>query len=301
MTAAEPMVEIERLGEALVGLRLCSDEGMRQMLASLERHGQLTSVAVYAAGDVQLEVIDGFKRLRAARQLGWTELRTRLLCVDGPQAKAAALVLNGGRGLSELEEGWLVRSLHRDDRLTQPEIGQLLGRHKSWVCRRLALVEGLDDVVQADVRLGLLAPSAAMALCRLPRRNQHAAAEVVVRRGLTSRQTDQLVVQALAHTDLAAQATFLARELTRSTPPPPRPHSSAERGPVEALIADVAALTRISARLQARLLGQPLSAHGPGAAALIAEALQGLEPVVGALRHTIQLALGGRHGIVDQP
>jgi len=43
---------------------------------------------------------------------------------------------NARQALSDLEEAWLVRALYRDDRLTQPQIAQLLGRHKSWVFGR---------------------------------------------------------------------------------------------------------------------------------------------------------------------
>ena len=70
-----------------------------------------------------------------------------------------------------------MRSLYRDDGLRQPEIARRLGRHKSWVCRRLMLVEALDPAVQADVRLGLLAPRAAAPDARLPRGNQRRAAD----------------------------------------------------------------------------------------------------------------------------
>ncbi|MBK9000295.1 MAG: hypothetical protein IPM35_31640 [Myxococcales bacterium] len=88
-------------------------------------------------------------------------------------------------------------ALCRQDGLAQGAIAQRLGRHKSWVCRRLLLVEALDPAVQADVRLGLLAARAAVALAQVPRGNQLAAAEVVVRRGLTVRQTEQLVVEVI--------------------------------------------------------------------------------------------------------
>ena len=59
-----------------------------------------------------------------------------------------------------------MRSLHREDRLSEPEIARRMSQHKSWVWRRLMLVESLDPIVQADVRLGLIAPRAAVACCR---------------------------------------------------------------------------------------------------------------------------------------
>ena len=43
-----------------------------------------------------------------------------------------------------------MQALVREDGLSQVEAAELLGRHKSWVCRRLALLERLGDEAQAD-------------------------------------------------------------------------------------------------------------------------------------------------------
>ena len=76
---------------------------------------------------------------------GMTTLSVRLLDVDDRRAKAAIYGLNQtGRRPHELEEAWIVRALVREDGLSQAEVAELLGRHKSWVCRRLALLEKLN-------------------------------------------------------------------------------------------------------------------------------------------------------------
>ncbi len=146
-------VGVAALGERLAPLRLRGPESLRAMQHSMLRHGQLTAVTAFADASGALQLVDGFKRLHVARELGWTELRAYMLALTDAQAKVALHTLNKQAGLCELEEAWLVRSLYRDDGLTQPQIGQLLGRHKSWVCRRLMLVELLDEVLQGDVRL----------------------------------------------------------------------------------------------------------------------------------------------------
>jgi ParB-like chromosome segregation protein Spo0J len=137
------MVRVDALGERLGSLRLCEAEALAAMRQSLTQHGQLQAAVVFTV-EGGLEIVDGFKRLRAARALGWSELCAHVLAVDLVGAKVAIDALHHHGGLTELEEGWLVRSLYRDDQLDQPSIGRLLGRHKSWVCRRLMLAEGLD-------------------------------------------------------------------------------------------------------------------------------------------------------------
>jgi ParB-like chromosome segregation protein Spo0J len=85
-----------------------------------------------------------------------------------------------------LEEAWLVYALVREDGLSQLEVGQLLDKHKSWVCRRLALLERLAEEARQDMQLGLLSPSAARQLIRLPRGNQKECLECVRRESLTA-------------------------------------------------------------------------------------------------------------------
>jgi len=142
----EQTAALTALGERhLGGLRLRVPSQLRQLERSLARYGQLDAVVAYPATDA-LELIDGFKRLHVARELGWSELRVRIAEVDATQAKLLVLELHGQCGLSAIEEGWLVRALYRHDGLSQGRIAERLGRHKSWVCRRLLLVEQLDDV-----------------------------------------------------------------------------------------------------------------------------------------------------------
>jgi hypothetical protein len=61
-------VRVERLGEKLGALRLCESEALSAMQRSLDQHGQLASAADFSSADDRLEMIDGFKRLRAARR-----------------------------------------------------------------------------------------------------------------------------------------------------------------------------------------------------------------------------------------
>ncbi len=276
------------LGERLAPLRLRGPESLRAMQHSMLRHGQLTAVTAFADASGALQLVDGFKRLHVARELGWTELRAYMLALTDAQAKVALHTLNKQAGLCELEEAWLVRSLYRDDGLTQPQIGQLLGRHKSWVCRRLMLVELLDEVLQGDVRLGLLTPRAALTVARLPRGNQRATAEVVTQRGLTTRQTERLCASLLAAADEAARerllADWAAGRVGTVTARAPRPAPA----PAVVLMADIAQLGRVTARLQARLLARPLASLSPEGAATVRSALMGLRPLLDALQQTAQ-------------
>jgi hypothetical protein len=217
--------------------------------------------------------------------------------VGAVDAKLRLRELHDRRGLTELEEAWLVRSLYREDGVPQPEIARRLHRHKTWVWRRLMLVEALDPFVQTDVRLGLIAPRAAVEVSRLPRGNQRAASAVVVRRGMTVRQTEGLVEAVLTERDPAAREALLARWLDEhatgvsSGPRPARPTRLA-RSDVDRMSLDILRMLEIAARLEARLLATSLEALAPAAAELLREALARLAPVLRALDDAIAVVTG---------
>jgi len=69
------------------------------------------------------------------------------------------------------------------------EVAELLGRHKSWVCRRLALIERLGSKARDELARGLLTPTAARQIVRLPEGNQTEVLESHPARGAIERGT----------------------------------------------------------------------------------------------------------------
>jgi ParB-like chromosome segregation protein Spo0J len=201
---------LEDIGERYARYRLYSPEAERAMARSLSRYGQISPVVVCEREGVY-ELIDGFKRFSAARHLKpIPKLSSRLIEVDERGAKAAIYGLNrvGGR-TRELEEAWIVHALVREDGLSQVEVAELLGRHKSWVCRRLALIEKLVPEAREKLRLGLLCPSAARELIRLPVGNQKELLPVIRREALSVPELNRVVDVLLRASDRSQQAYVL--------------------------------------------------------------------------------------------
>lgn len=180
-------IGLEQIGQRYGRYRLAVPAAEEAMARSLRRYGQMSPVVV-CLREGRPETLDGFKRLAAARWVpGLSTLQARLLDVDERGAKAALYGLNCiGRRPHELEEAWIVFALVREDGLSQVEAAELLGRHKSWVCRRLALIEKLDEEAREALRLGLLSPTAARQLTRLPAGNQPEVLAVTRRESLTA-------------------------------------------------------------------------------------------------------------------
>ena len=204
---AKPLAVAE-LGVGYRRYRLVDPSAEEAMAQSLSSYGQLSPVtACWRQG--RAELLDGFKRQTAAAAIGWPTLSVRLIDVDERSAKAAIFGLNRtGRQPSELEEAWIVRALVREDGLSQVEAAQLLCKHKSWVCRRLALLERLGAEAQSELRLGLLSAGVARQLTRLPVGNQAAVLAAARRESLSAAEV-QGVVDLLRGASLEQEAYVL--------------------------------------------------------------------------------------------
>ncbi|MBM4320401.1 MAG: hypothetical protein FJ125_10670 [Deltaproteobacteria bacterium] len=99
------------------------------------------------------------------------------------QMKVQLYLRNRERGLLLLEECRLVRELCDLDGLSQVEVGVLLERHKSWVCRRLSLYRSLSPHLLEELSLGGLGEGSLRRLAQLPARNQEQLMAVVKKYG----------------------------------------------------------------------------------------------------------------------
>ncbi len=223
---------ISQFDERYGHLRIVDPQREDVIRKSMGRQGQLVPVVAVERED-RLAVVDGFKRLRAAQKVCLPHLEVRVLSLSEQASVALVYGLNRHRReMSEFEQALVVRSLCRDHRLSQSEVAELLGHHKSWVCRRLSFVEQLDEQVQQDLRVGLVSLTVARELLRLPRGNQAEVAQTVCKQGLTSREASLLVALFEKCKDREAQKELLAHpveslaEIQAPRPPPHDPRLS---------------------------------------------------------------------------
>jgi hypothetical protein len=144
--------------------------------------------------------------------------------VSGRACKAAIIQLNGsGRSIDEMEEALVVQSLHREDGLTQTEIAVLLCRYKSWVSRRISLIERLSKEVQEDIRLWLISVITGSELAKLPRGNQKGAANAILKCRYTTREAAKLIRYLLSRPGWEYSVILASPwEVVEQRPPKPR-------------------------------------------------------------------------------
>lgn len=189
---------ISALDTRLRKLRLADPSGQAMLQKQLEAGAMMQPVTVWQAGDGRVLVVDGFKRVDIATELGQGEVPVEFLEGKEADAIAAIVTLNASRpGLTQMEEAWVVARLRSECRLSLAAVAQLMGHGISWVSRRQLLAERLDAGLADDVRLGLLSATSAREIARLPRGKQQRAARSIAEHGLSTRQAAKMCQIAL--------------------------------------------------------------------------------------------------------
>jgi ParB-like chromosome segregation protein Spo0J len=164
-------IALDELDLTLGRLRRLPESEIGRMVASLRSKGQLSAVVAARQGE-SLVLVDGFVRVLAARRLGLVELWVEIIEVTTAQMKAQVYLRNRERGLHLVDQCRLVRELVEVEGLTQVEVADLVERHKSWVCRRLALSRRVSSALLSEADLGRLTAGSLSRLAQLPMRNQ---------------------------------------------------------------------------------------------------------------------------------
>lgn len=191
-----PTIEDIPLAEfdlSLSGMRIMNPTRIRQVEKSMRLHGQLHPViaCVHEQGTL---LIDGLKRLFAAETCGIKTLQCRLLEVDLAQAKVLLLSYNRPhQSMDAWEEAMVLHDLMTTHGLDQRALAGMTGYSRSWISRRLSLIERMDPDLSSEIMLGTITSSHARELIKLPRGNQAEITRVISSHNLTSRQSGILI------------------------------------------------------------------------------------------------------------
>lgn len=155
-------VEINQLELRYGALRIAERGHRAKLLASIAQDGQQSAVTVVAAGETgRFVLIDGYARVAVLRDLARDMVEAVTLEVSEAEALLMSHGLDGQRRRSALEDGWLLDALMERHGQSIAELATRLGRSRSWVCRRLALVTVLPKEAQDRVRRGQLSAQVA--------------------------------------------------------------------------------------------------------------------------------------------
>jgi len=143
-------------------LRRRNPEAEHQLLASLVADGQQVPVVVLALESDRFALLDGYQRFRALRRLKRDTLEATVWDLGEVDALLLERMMRTSEPDSALEEAWFLCELRDRFRMAPEELARRFGRTRSWVSRRLALVEELPGEVQEHVLFGRLSAHTAM-------------------------------------------------------------------------------------------------------------------------------------------
>jgi ParB family chromosome partitioning protein len=244
--------------------RFFDEEELAELAESIRHLGIVQPVVVRPPGGEEgphYELIAGERRLRAARMAGVTTIPAVVRQADDVESLQIALAENVARqDLNGIEEAHAFAALADEFGLTHERIGELVGKSRVAVTNTLRLLE-LPDDIQDMVERNDISEGHARALLGLAAQDERRrVARVVVREGLTVRQTEELVrklgeaapPKPPAASDPDAEAYFadLTDELYGLLEAPVRIRPASRGGRLEIAFKDRAELERIAAVLR---------------------------------------------------
>jgi len=138
----------------------------------------------------RFEILAGDRRWRAARLAGLTEVAVIVHTVDDQTAAAMALVENLQRqNLNPMEEAVAMQRLREEFKLSQDQLGRLLGVSKSVISRTLGFLS-LHEEVQILLRTNQLDAGHAKVLLSLAPEKQIKLAKQAVTKGWSVRELE---------------------------------------------------------------------------------------------------------------
>ena len=172
-------------------------EALQELADSIRAQGVVQPIVVRPEGD-HFELVAGERRWRAAQLAGLQKIPAVVRELDARSTAAIGLIENIQReDLNPLEEAQAFMRLIEEFDLTHQQVADSVGRSRAAVSNLLRLLD-LAEPVKQKVNEGLLDMGHARALLALIRHDQIEIARLVVNRGLSVRETEQLVKKTLA-------------------------------------------------------------------------------------------------------
>ena len=171
-------------------------DALEELMESIRQYGLIQPITVRPLDSGYYQIIAGERRWRAAREAGLTEVPVRVIEADDRRAMELALVENLQReDLNPIEEAKGYRTLMTEYGLTQEEASAAVGKSRPAVANALRLLN-LSDPVLRLVERGELSSGHARALLPLTgAAEQLEAAQTVIQRHLSVRQTETLAAR----------------------------------------------------------------------------------------------------------
>ena len=140
-----------------------SDPGIQELATSIKRHGLISPLTVTPDGD-QYRLLAGNRRLQALTMIGARKAACNVISVDAGVGDEITMVENLLRkDLSAVEEAYAFALYLDATEASQDDLADKLGKERTYVTRRLMLLD-LDDNSLGAIEDGIISLSEALQL-----------------------------------------------------------------------------------------------------------------------------------------
>jgi ParB family chromosome partitioning protein len=173
--------------------KVFENEPLEALAESIAQHGIIQPIVVRPKDGMYM-IVTGERRWRAARMAGLSEVPVIIIEADDRKAAELALVENLQRkDLNPVEEARAYADLIEEYSYTQEEIAKKVGRSRSSITNSLRLLD-LPDAVLEKLAYGEILEGHAKVLLSLKDAEKiEKAAEIVIAKELSVRDTEKLV------------------------------------------------------------------------------------------------------------
>ena len=124
------------------------------LVNAIERCGQIIPVITVKEGDLSFVLIDGYLRIAALKRCGKDTVMAEIWRCKEADALVQVFMRTQERRWEALEQAYMIKELQERHQLSLGKIAALMGKDKSWVSRRLSLLQALPDDILQMVRMG---------------------------------------------------------------------------------------------------------------------------------------------------
>lgn len=172
--------------------REMDSEALENLANSIRSQGVIQPIIVRPIGD-RYEIIAGERRWRAAKLAELKEIPAIIRTIPDEAASAIALIENVQReNLNPVEEAVALKRLIEEFGMTHQQVAEAVGKSRVSVTNLLRLL-ALPEEIKHMLERGFLEMGHARALLTLPESVQVEAANIIISRGLSVREAENLV------------------------------------------------------------------------------------------------------------
>lgn len=176
---------------------------LEELVNSIRSQGVIQPIIVRPIENHLYEIIAGERRWRAAQLAGLTYIPAVIRDIDDQTTMLMALIENiQRRDLNVMEEADALNRLLNEFQLTHQEVADAVGKSRTNVTNLLRLLN-LPSTVRTLLEQGQLEMGHARALLTLDENQQSRAANIIITRHLSVRDTEDLVRKMINQQDIA--------------------------------------------------------------------------------------------------